>query len=61
MASSKVASKKCRRQLAECFWPQWPIALNLFFLFSTPDVVSTFLLEDGLLAVFIIFLLNTVL
>ena len=55
MASSKVASKKCRRQLAECFWPQWPIALNLFFLFSTPDVVSTFLLEDGLLAVFIIF------
>ena len=28
---------------------------DLIFLFSTPDVVSTFFLEDGLLAVFIIF------
>ena len=34
MACSKVASKKCRRQLAECFWLKWPIALILIFVFN---------------------------
>ena len=61
MASSKVASKKCRRQLAECFWPPVADSPDFSFLFSTPDVVSTFLPEDGLCAVFIFFLVNAVL